>query len=154
MPRRREPGTSRRWGLEANVALQLREKLRLAANYAYLRATQPGNVADRQLQELRRPRHSGSVSMDGAWGRWSYGASIAYVGAHLDREEVLPFAVVRLDSYWLAAARAAYAVRPGIELFARGSNLLGARYQDSAGYRTEGRGIFVGVRLADRRSSR
>jgi vitamin B12 transporter len=147
-------GTSRRWGIEADVALLVAEKLRLAANYAYLRATQPDNVANRQLEELRRPRHSGSVSADGAVGRWSYGASIAYVGPHLDREEVLPFAVVRLRSYWLAAARAAYVVRPGIELFARGSNLLGASYQDSAGYRTEGRGLFVGVRLADRRSSR
>jgi vitamin B12 transporter len=147
-------GTSRRWGIEADVALQVAEKLRLAANYAYLRATQPDNVADRQLQELRRPRHSGSLSADGVAGRWSYGASIAYVGSHLDREEVLPFAVVRLDSYWLASARVAYAVRPGIELFARGSNLFGARYQDSAGYRTEGRGLFIGVRLADRRSSR
>jgi vitamin B12 transporter len=147
-------GTSRRWGIEADVALRVGEKLRLAANYAYLRATQPDNVADRQLEELRRPRHSGSVSIDGTAGRWSYGASIAYVGSHLDREEVLPFAVVRLDSYWLASARAAYVLRPRLEMFARGSNLFGARYQDSAGYRTEGRGLFIGLRLADRRSSR
>ena len=54
--------------------------------------------------------------------------------------------------YWLAGARIAYAVRPGIELFARGSNLFDTRYEDS-GYRTEGRGVFVGIRLADRRSS-
>ena len=146
-------GTSRRWGIEAEVAWQVGEKLQLSASYAYLRATQPDDAVDRQLQELRRPRHSGSVSLDGAWGRWSYGASIAYVGSHLDREEIFPFGVVRLDSYWLASARAAYAVRPGIELFARGSNLFGARYEDSVGYRTEGRGVFAGIKLADRRSS-
>jgi outer membrane cobalamin receptor len=98
-------------------------------------------------------KHSGSIAGDGAWGRWSYGASLAYVGSHLDRREVAPFDVVRLQSYWLAGARVAYAVRSNVELFARGSNLLDAHYEDSAGYRTEGRGLYLGIRLADRRSS-
>ncbi|HET9335991.1 MAG TPA: hypothetical protein VFO12_06240, partial [Sphingomicrobium sp.] len=98
-------------------------------------------------------KHSGSVAVDGAAGRWSYGASLAYVGAHLDREEVFPFGIVRLDSYWLGAARIAYAITPEIQLYLRGSNLFDTRYEDSADYRTEGRGLFVGVRLADRRSS-
>lgn len=146
-------GVSRRSGIEAEFAWQPLTGLRLAANYAYLHATQPDDVVDRQLYELRRPRHSGSVSADGAAGRWSYGASLAYVGSHLDREEVAPFGVVRLGSYWLAGARLGYALRPGVELFARASNLLDARYEDSAGYRTEGRGIYAGIRLAGRRSS-
>jgi vitamin B12 transporter len=146
-------GTSHRSGIEAVVGWQIGPTLRLSANYAYLKATQPDSLADRQLQELRRPKHSGAIALDGAIGRWSYGASLAYVGSHLDREEIAPFGVVRLGSYWLAGARVAYAVRPGIELFARGSNLLDTRYEDSAGYRTEGRGLFAGIRLADRRSS-
>jgi vitamin B12 transporter len=146
-------GTSHRSGIEAVVGWQIGQALRLSANYTYLKATQPDSVTDRQLQELRRPKHSGALALDGAIGRWSYGASVAYSGSHLDRLEVAPFAIVRLKSYWLAGARVAYAVRPGIELFARGSNLLGTRYEDSAGYRTEGRGLFAGIRLADRRSS-
>ena len=146
-------GTSRRSGIEAEFAWQPVTALRLSANYAILRAQQPDSVTDRLLYELRRPRHSGSIAADGAAGHWSYGGSIAYVGTHLDREEVAPFAVVALGSYWLAGARLAYAVRPGVEVFARASNLLGARYQDSAGYRTEGRGLYAGVRLAGRRSS-
>ena len=145
-------GKSRRWGIEAELAWQTGAALRLSANYAYLKATQPEGAGDGRLEELRRPKHSGSVSADGAWGRWSYGASLAYVGARLDREEVLPFGIVRLKPYLLGAARVAFAVRPGLDLFARGSNLLDTRYEDSAGYRTEGRGLFVGVRLADRRS--
>jgi vitamin B12 transporter len=56
--------------------------------------------------------------------------------------------------YWLADARVAYAVRPGIDLFVRGSNLFDADYQEVAGYHTEGFGAFVGISLrADRRSS-
>jgi vitamin B12 transporter len=146
-------GKSRRWGIEAEMSWRPSAALRLAGNYAYLKATQPDGAGDARLEELRRPKHSGSVSADGASGRWSYGASLAYVGTHLDREEVFPFGIVRLRSYWLAATRIAYAVSPGIELHARVSNLLDARYEDSVGYRTEGRGVFLGVRLADRRSS-
>jgi len=55
---------------------------------------------------------------------------------------------VRLDSYWLAAARVAFSVRPGWEIFARASNLFDANYQDVFGYRTEGRAIFAGLRLS------
>ena len=146
-------GVSRRWGVEAEVGWQLAAAARLSANYAYLKSTQPNALADRQLEEWRRPRHSGSIALDGAAGRWSYGASLAYVGSRLDRQEVQPFGIVRVDSYWLAGARASYALRPGVELFARGTNLLDQRYEDSAGYRTEGRGLFAGIRLADRRSS-
>ena len=77
----------------------------------------------------------------------------AYVGRHLDNRDTFPFDRVALGSYWLADARVAYAVRPGLELFARGSNLLDQKYQDVFSYRTEGRGLFAGIRLADRRSS-
>ena len=37
-----------------------------------------------------------------------------------------------------------------VELFGRVSNLFDARYQDVFGYRTEGRGIYAGVRLTPR----
>jgi vitamin B12 transporter len=147
-------GTSHRWGVEAELGWQVASKLRITANYAFLHATQPGTSGTGQVTELRRPKHSGSIAADGQAGRWSYGASIAYVGSHLDREEVQPFGIVRVDSYWLANARIAYAVTPKVELFARGSNLFNASYQEVTGYHTEGVGGFVGIRLrADRRSS-
>ena len=146
-------GVSRRWGIEAEFAWRPAPALRLGANYAYLEASQPNGALNEQLEELRRPRHSGSIVADGTAGRWSYGASITFVGSHLDRQEVSPFGVIRLESYWLANARLAYSAAPGIELFVRGSNLFDSNYQDSADYRTEGRGLFVGIRLADRRSS-
>ena len=146
-------GKSRRWGIETEFTWQPTTALRLSAHYAFLRASQPEGASDARLEELRRPKHSGSVSADGTYGRWTYGASLAYVGKRLDREEVFPFGVVRLKPYWLGSARVAYAVTPAMQLSVRGSNLLDARYEDSAGYRTEGRGVFFGVRLADPRSS-
>ena len=147
------PGTSRRWGIEAELRWQPLEALRISANYAYLRASQPDSADGDQVTELRRPKHSGSMVIDGASGRWTYGASVAYAGARRDFLEVRPFGIVRVAPYWLASARVAYSLRPGLELFARGSNLLDQHYEESAGYRTEGRGLFAGIRLAGRRSS-
>jgi len=143
--------TSRRQGIEAELGWHIADWLRVDANYAYLDATEPD--ADVRVRELRRPKHSGSIALDGASGRLSYGASLAYVGRHFDSRDVFPFDRVVLGSYWLAGARLAYEVRPGIELFARAANLLDQDYQDVFGYRTEGRAIFAGIRLAGPRSS-
>jgi vitamin B12 transporter len=140
-------GTSRRSGVEASVEWSIADKLRLSANYAYLKATEPNPLTGRQTPETRRPKHSGSIAADESIGRFSYGASLAYVGRHFDNRDVFPFDRVTLGSYWLADARLAYAVRPGVELFARGSNLLGEHYQDVFSYRTEPRGIYAGVRF-------
>jgi vitamin B12 transporter len=145
--------TSRRSGVEAQLGWHLADTLRLSANYAYLKATQPDEAGFTQVHELRRPKHSGSIALDGVSGRFTYGASLAYAGKHFDQRDTFPFARVTLGSYWLANARVAYAVRPGVELFVRGANLLGQRYEDVFGYRTEPRAGYIGLRLADRRSS-
>ena len=142
------PGTSRRAGFEATFGWHLEGRLRLSANYSFLKSTQPGELPGQQVAEARRPKHSGSVAADGSSGRFSYGASVAYVGRHFDNRDIFPFDRVTLGSYWLADLRVAYAIRPGIELFARGSNLLNQRYQDVFSYRTDPRGIFAGVRLS------
>ena len=144
------PGTSKRAGAEATVDWKIADQLRLSANYAYLKATQPDPVTGEQVTEARRPKHGGSLAADGSIGRFSYGASLAYVGAHLDNRDVFPFDRVVLRSYWLADARLAYAVRPGIELFVRGANLLNQHYQDVFSYRTEPRAGYAGVRLTGR----
>jgi vitamin B12 transporter len=146
-------GSSRRSGVEATIDWQIVDQLRLSANYAFLKAIQPDAISGEQMAETRRPKHSGSVALDGSTGSFTYGASLAYVGRHFDNRDVFPFDRLTLGSYWLADARVAYAIRPGVELFARGSNLLDQRYQDVFSYRTEGRGVYAGIRLAGRRSS-
>ncbi|MEO8547824.1 MAG: TonB-dependent receptor [Sphingomicrobium sp.] len=143
---------SRRSGVEAELGWDLGEALRLTTNYSWLKATEPGSIGSSQVRELRRPRHSGSVALDGAWRRLSYGASIAYTGTHDDMNfDAFPFQTVHLHSYWLGGARIAYAVSSRVELFARAANALDQRYQDVFGYRTEGRSLYAGIRLADRR---
>jgi vitamin B12 transporter len=140
------PGTSRRAGVEATVEWQLGNQLRLSAEYAYLRATQP-NDTGRQLTETRRPSHSGSLTLDGTAGAFSYGVSIAFVGSRIDNRDTYPYARVTLGSYWLAGAQVAYRVRPGVDVFVRGSNLFNQRYEDVFSYRTEPRAVYAGIRL-------
>ena len=147
-------GISRRSGLEAELGWQVGRDVRLRANYAFLHAVQPSNSTALPVKERRRPKHSGALELDGAFGRWSYGASITYAGRHIDTLEVAPFGPVAVKSYWVADARVACAVTPRVELFVRGSNLFDSNYQEVAGYHTEGLGAFVGVSLrGDRRSS-
>ena len=135
---------SRRSGIEAQVDWSLADQLRLSANYAYLDATEPGDV-----REARRPKHSGSVSADGELGRFTYGVSLAYTGDRTDTDfESFPFRRVTLQSYWLAGARVAFNVSERIQLFARAANAFDADYQDALGYRTEGRSLYAGIRLA------
>ena len=141
---------SHRSGLEATLGWQVGRTLRLGANYAYLEATQPDDASLTQVHELRRPKHSGSISADGAVGKFTYGGSIAFVGKHFDQRDSFPFDRVSLGSYWLADARIAYAIRPGLELFGRVSNALNQHYEDVFGYRTEPRALYAGLRLSGR----
>jgi vitamin B12 transporter len=141
-------GISHRSGIEAEIGWTLGDSLRVSANYAYLDATEPGATPSIQLREVRRPKHSGAVAADGRSGRLTYGASLAYVGARSDTNfDVFPAQAVRLRAYWLAGGRLGWSLRPGVELFARASNLFDARYQDVFGYRTEGRALYAGIRL-------
>jgi vitamin B12 transporter len=139
---------SRRSGLEAHADWSLGEQLRLSVNYAYLKASEPGE-SGRLLREARRPKHSGSIAADGRVGRLTYGASLAYTGDRIDTDfESFPFRRVTLNSYWLAGARLAFEVTKGVQVFARAANAFDERYQDALGYRTEGRSIYGGIRLA------
>jgi vitamin B12 transporter len=143
------PGISHRSGLEAEFGWRVGGSIRLSANYALLHATQPSGESG-QVTEQRRPKHSGSIALDGSCGKITYGASIAYVGAHLDQRDVPPFDVVRLRAYWLGGARVAYEISPGVEIFGRAANLFDARFEDVSGYRTEGRSLYAGIRLSGR----
>jgi len=141
---------SRRSGIEASFGWQVGSQLRLSANYAYLHATQPDDATLTAVHELRRPKHSGSIVADGSAGRFTYGASIAYVGTHFDQRDTFPFDRVTLGSYLLADARLSYAVKPGVELFGRISNAIGQHYEDVFGYRTELRAVYAGIRVSGR----
>ena len=124
------------------------DALRLTLNYACLDASEP-DVGCAQLKEPRRPKHSGSISLDGTKERLAYGAAIAYSGARRDTNfDLFPALPVRLDPYWLASARVAYRLTDEFEAHIRVANAFDDDYQDAVGYRSEGRSIHGGLRVA------
>ena len=141
-------GKSKRQGVELEGYYHHSDALRLSANYAWLDASEP-DFNDAQVKEQRRPKHSGSVAVDGTSGRFSYGAAIAYTGERTDTDfDAIPSVLLNLDSYWLASARLAYRIADPVEVHVRVANALDDDYQDVVGYRTEGRSIHAGLRFA------
>ncbi len=141
-------GRSKRQGIELEGYYHPSDALRLTLNYAWLDASEP-DVGGAQLKEPRRPKHSGSIAMDGTQGRLTYGAAIAYSGERLDTNfDVFPALDVRLDPYWLASARVAYRLTDQLEAHVRVANAFDDDYQDVVGYRSEGRSIHAGLRVA------
>ncbi len=141
-------GKSKRQGIEIEGYYRPSDALRLTVTYAWLDADEP-SVSGGQLKEQRRPKHGGSVALDGARGRLTYGAAIAYTGDRIDTNfDVFPSQRVRLSAYWLASAQIAYRIIDEVEAHVRVANAFDDDYQDVVGYRTEGRSIHAGIRVA------
>jgi vitamin B12 transporter len=141
-------GKSQRQGVELEGYYQPSQALRLTFNYAWLKASEP-DVTGGQIKETRRPKHSGSIALDCTKGRVTYGAAIAYTGDRTDSNfDVFPAELVRLGAYWLASARLAYRLTDQFQAHLRVANAFDDRYQDVFGYRTEGRSIHAGLRVA------
>jgi len=141
-------GRSKRQGIEVEGHYQPSTAIRLTATYAWLDASEP-SASGGQVKEPRRPKHGGSIALDGSKGRFNYGAAIAYTGERFDTNfDVFPARRVNLDPYWLASAQLAYRLFDQVEAHVRIANAFGADYEDVVGYRTEGRSIHAGVRVA------
>lgn len=141
-------GKSKRQGLEMEGYYRPSGALHVTATYTWLDASEP-SVGEGQLKEQRRPKHSGSVAVDGAHGRLTYGAAVAYTGDRIDTNfDLFPAQRVRLGAYWLASVQLAYRVIDQIEVHVRVANAFNDDYEDAVGYRTEGRSIHAGVRVA------
>jgi vitamin B12 transporter len=141
-------GKSKRQGIEAEGYYQHSDALRLTLGYAWLDASEP-DVGGAQLKEPRRPKHSGSMALDGTQGRLTYGAAVAYSAERTDTNfDVFPSLLVRLDPYWLASARIAYRLTGELEAHLRIANAFDDDYQDAVGYRSEGRSVHAGLRVA------
>ena len=139
---------SKRQGIEVEGYYRPSAALRLTVNYGWLDASEP-EVGGEQVKEARRPKHSGSFAIDGNRDRLTYGAAIAYTGDRNDTNfDIFPAEKVQLDAYWLASARVAFQVTDELQAHVRVANAFDDDYQDAVGYRTEGRSIHAGLRVA------
>jgi vitamin B12 transporter len=140
-------GKSDRKGLEVAGRLKLTDWLAVGGDYTRLKASEPDDELER-----RRPKHSGRVFVDASFagGRGSLSASAAYNGEMIDFAFLLPaFTATRatLDDYTLVSIAASYEIRPGVELFARGENVLDEDYQEVFGFASADAAVFGGLRL-------
>jgi vitamin B12 transporter len=142
-------GKSKRDGIELSASWRHADWLNVEANYTWLDASEQRVSGTAQVRETRRPRSSANLA---AWcdaGRFSWGASLAYVGARLDQDfDLFPAPAVRLDDYVLGSLRLGYRILPQLELYARVENAFDADYQDVVGYNTPGRTVYAGLRVA------
>ena len=142
-------GKSRRRGIELTGEWRPVPGLVIDGDYTYLDANEQKAASGARVREVRRPKHTANLSATYTADRLTLAGSVAYVGKRVDTDfDLSPAKNVTLHSYALVSARVAYRILPMVELFVRGDNLGGARYQDLVGYRTAGRTVYGGVRVA------
>jgi vitamin B12 transporter len=141
-------GKSRRRGVELDAAWRPSKGVLLAANYTYLDSEERQVAGAALVREVRRPRHSANLVWAGTHGRFSWGASGAWVGKRSDVDfDSFPAQRVTLNDYLLASLRVGWEIAKGVEAFARAENAFDADYRDAVGYATAGRTVHAGVRL-------
>ena len=102
------------------------------------------SAADYGKDLARRPRDSASLSADYAFRHGpSFGATVQAVGHSYDDAGNL----TRLNGYTLVGIRAEMPLGERFALYGRIDNLFDERYQTVAGYGTQGRAAYAGIRV-------
>ncbi|MGV6826310.1 MAG: TonB-dependent receptor domain-containing protein [bacterium] len=99
----------------------------------------PRNL-DTDTPLLRRARHNETLSLQYQADNWSAGLDLLHSG---ERED---FGGITLDSYTLVNMNAQYNLSPRWQLFANIENLLDEDYELAAGFNTQDRIAFAGIR--------
>ena len=141
---------SERKGVELAADWRISKYISAAASYTYTDATEEDSDGISAV-ELRRPEHAGSLSVNMVSRNDRLSAALVadYGGTRLDRffqPFPLPPETLKLDDYWLLELTTHYRVTPSVTLYARGSNLLDADYENVVGYSTWGRTGVVGIK--------
>jgi vitamin B12 transporter len=140
-----DPVTFSTEGIEAYLAWQPLEVLKLRTDYTYTEAED----ADLHQELVRRPKNKASV--DARWQALealSLDASLLYVGGWIDGSR--DFSVSRLDAhpYWTANLAASYALTDALALTGRINNLLDKRYENPVGFQAPGLGFYAGIKAS------
>jgi vitamin B12 transporter len=144
------PGKSARQGIEFAGRLEATSNLGFGATYTYTDSTAEDDQG-RDIRELRRPRHIGSAQVNYRFrdNRANLLLVADYGGEQFDAY-FPPFPssseIVTLDAFWLLGLTASYDVSEKLNVFVRVSNLLDEEYEEVFGYRTPGRGAYLGLR--------
>lgn len=139
---RNRAAASHRAGLELDGEADITGQLSISGSATFLRSEENG------VPELRRPEFTGSLALN--WrsvdGRWQAGFAADHTGEQLDTD-FGSISTVTLPAYTLLSARLAWQLSPAAQIYLRGTNLSDEERVDVFGYASEGRGLFVGLRL-------
>ena len=146
------PGTSRRRGLELQGQANILPRLTLSGAYTWLRSREPA-PGDTMVQELRRPRHSGSLNAHYEIADPAIGINLhlAYTGEQPDifyQPWPNPSRRVSLDSFLLASLTASWQSNSRVRWHIRAENLGDTRFEEVYGFRGPGRSIHLGVQFS------
>ncbi|MEI6485045.1 MAG: TonB-dependent receptor [Sphingomonadales bacterium] len=139
-------GRSKRRGIEVAGRTTLAEGLTLNLSYTYLDADQQQAANGARSREVRRPPHSGSITLAYTSLAFDLSASAAITGARGDTD-FARFVPVTLPAYTLVTVAGAWHVTPRIDLTARIENALDMKQIDVFAYRGPGITAHAGVRF-------
>ncbi len=141
-----ETTTSKRQGAELAARWQVSDTFDVVASYTYTVSEQDGE------EEIRRPKHAGSLALDYRSLNERISASLAadYSGTRTDTffpPFPEPMQTVTLGSYWLLDMTVQYQLSRSTSVYAKGSNLLDEDYEQVYGYQTPDRAGYLGLRV-------
>ena len=142
-------GESKRKGVELAFGYTQSERFDLRATYTYLDATQQGfNGSD--VTEVRRPEHTGSLTMNYRWQQAGLNFSVSYTGTQEDNffPPFPPFQErVELNAFTLVSLSGYYNLNDLVTVTARIENLADENYEQVYGFASPGIGGHLGFRL-------
>lgn len=142
-------GKSKRQGVEMSATVDLQNGFTATATYTYVDATDQQEAGGPRLQEVRRPRHAGSLAAAYVFheDRARIFGEVVFNGKMQDNAYVptLPPRVT-LDAYTLVNVGGSYKLNDHLEAYGRVENLFDEEYEEVFGYNAPGRTAFVGMR--------
>jgi vitamin B12 transporter len=135
-------------GVELSGSAKLWSFVSVHAGYTKL-ATRVVNDSDPTqigLDLVRRPRNSGSVSLELAPKRWTFAAGGRFVGERQEGDFVF-YAINRNPAYTFVYADASWKATKHVTPFIRVNNLLNANYQEVLGYQALSRNGAIGAKI-------
>ncbi|MGE6786421.1 TonB-dependent receptor plug domain-containing protein [Ensifer adhaerens] len=142
-------GESKRQGVEVSATVDFFNGLTSTASYTYVDATEQTNAGGPRLQEVRRPRHSGSI--DAAYVFYDDRARVFAEAVFNGKMQDVVFATflpprVTLAGYTLVNVGGSFKVNDTMEVFGRIDNLFDRDYEEVYGFNTPGITAFAGLK--------
>ena len=134
-------------GAEASANLRITHYLAVRGAYTRLYTKITNSITPSEIGEelVRRPKNSGSVSLELTPKRWTLIAGGRFVGERQDNDFV--FGVNRNPGYQYVFVNASYQATQHLEPFVRIQNALDQQYQEALGYSALSRTATGGLRI-------